>query len=118
VDLTERPWTEFIGYDSLEISSRIVRYRKVKAKARSLAAVLEATPFYAESGGQVGDTGTLRSGEEIIHITDTKKENDLIIHFAERLPSDLQRRRWPLWIGLSEKPRKFITRLRTCCMPP
>ena len=92
VDLTERPWTEFIGYDSLEVNSRIVRYRKVKAKGREgWQLVLEATPFYAESGGQSGDTGTLQSGGDIIRITDTKKENDLIIHFAEQLPADLQK---------------------------
>ncbi|HMH21341.1 MAG TPA: alanine--tRNA ligase [Puia sp.] len=91
VDLTERPWTEFIGYDSLEINSKIVRYRKVKAKGKEgWQLVLEATPFYAESGGQVGDRGTLQSGAETIGITDTRKENDLIIHFAERLPADLQ----------------------------
>jgi alanyl-tRNA synthetase len=91
VDLAERPWTEFIGYDSLEVTSKIVRYRKVKAKGKEgWQLVLEATPFYAESGGQVGDTGTLQSGREVISITDTKKENDLIIHFTEKLPSDLK----------------------------
>ncbi len=75
----------------LEIPTKIVKYRKVKAKGKeSWQVVLEATPFYAESGGQVGDTGTLVSGAETIAIIDTKKENDLIIHFAERLPSDMK----------------------------
>jgi len=89
VALTEHPWTEFIGYDSLEVNTKIVKYRKVKAKGKEgWQLVLEATPFYAESGGQTGDTGVLESGGESIRITDTKKENDLIINFTDKLPSD------------------------------
>lgn len=79
----------FIGYDSLETQAAILKYRKVKAKGKeSYQLVLDTTPFYAESGGQVGDTGTLVFPNEVIHIVDTKKENDLIIHFAEELPSN------------------------------
>ncbi|HRH58931.1 MAG TPA: alanine--tRNA ligase, partial [Chitinophagaceae bacterium] len=79
---------EFVGYDSLEIKTKITKYRKVKAKGKeAYQLVLEATPFYAESGGQVGDTGKLFIGNEEIIITDTKKENDLIIHFADALPA-------------------------------
>ena len=81
--------TTFVGYDSLETQASILRYRKVKAKGKeSYQLVLDTTPFYAESGGQVGDTGTLVFPNEVIHIVDTKKENDLIIHFAEELPSN------------------------------
>ncbi|MFN4246200.1 MAG: alanine--tRNA ligase [Flavipsychrobacter sp.] len=81
--------TKFVGYDSLETHASILRYRKVKAKGKeSYQLVLDTTPFYAESGGQVGDTGTLVFPNEVIHIVDTKKENDLIIHFAEELPSN------------------------------
>lgn len=81
--------TKFVGYDSLETQASILRYRKVKAKGKeSYQLVLDTTPFYAESGGQVGDTGTLVFPNEVIHIVDTKKENDLIIHFAEELPSN------------------------------
>jgi alanyl-tRNA synthetase len=91
VVLIENPLIEFVGYDLLEIKSRIAKYRKVKAKGKEAwQLVLEATPFYAESGGQVGDTGVLESGEDRIPVTDTKKENDLIIHFTERLPSNLK----------------------------
>ena len=65
------------------------KYRKIKAKGReSWQIVLEATPFYAESGGQVGDTGVLLSKGESIRVLDTKKENDLIIQFTDELPSD------------------------------
>ena len=89
VVLMEDPLLEFVGYDSLETKTKIARYRKVKAKGKELyQLVLEATPFYAESGGQVGDTGVLQVGKELVPITNTKKENDIIIHMAEKLPSD------------------------------
>ena len=80
----------FVGYDSLEIRTKVVKYRKVKAKGKeSYQLVLETTPFYAESGGQVGDTGHLEFGSKTVQVTDTKKENDLIIHFIDQLPDEL-----------------------------
>ena len=85
--LHEDAATSFVGYDTLEISTRLVRYRKVKAKGKeSYQLVLEATPFYAESGGQVGDRGVLLFGEESIPVLDTKKENNLVIHITAQLP--------------------------------
>ncbi len=81
----------FVGYDSLETKTKILRYRKVSSKAKELyQIVLEQTPFYAESGGQIGDSGQLAIGNVQLAITDTKKENDLIIHFAETIPTDLR----------------------------
>ncbi len=82
--------SKFVGYDSLESKSKVVKYRKVSGKGKqSYQIVLDNTPFYAESGGQVGDSGQLTIGNEQLAITDTKKENDLIIHFAETIPADL-----------------------------
>jgi alanyl-tRNA synthetase len=82
--------SKFIGYDSLETKTEVLRYRKVKAKGKeSYQIVLAETPFYAESGGQVGDKGKLAIGNLQFAIIDTKKENDLIIHFAESIPEDL-----------------------------
>ena len=80
----------FVGYDSLEVKTRILKYRKVSGKGKELfQVVLEKTPFYAESGGQVGDTGVLLIGDQRLIISNTKKENDLIIHFTEKVPDDL-----------------------------
>jgi len=87
--LDENAQNQFIGYDSLETKTKIIKYRKVKSKGKeAFQLVLESTPFYAESGGQVGDTGKLIINNEELRITDTKKENDLIIHFADALPTD------------------------------
>jgi alanyl-tRNA synthetase len=79
--------TEFVGYEQLESEIRIVKYRKIKQKNKELfQLVFDKTPFYAESGGQVGDTGVIESVNEKILITDAKKENELIVHLAEKLP--------------------------------
>jgi alanyl-tRNA synthetase len=78
---------QFIGYDNLEAEVRLVKYRKIKQKNKELfQLVFDRTPFYAESGGQVGDTGFIENANEKIFITDTKKENELIVHFTEQLP--------------------------------
>ncbi|MFZ4784218.1 MAG: alanine--tRNA ligase [Flavobacteriales bacterium] len=81
--------SKFVGYDHLESEARILKYRKIKAKGKEhYQLVLDVTPFYAESGGQVGDVGTLVSANDRIEITDTKKENNLIVHFADQLPEN------------------------------
>jgi alanyl-tRNA synthetase len=82
--------SEFIGYDHQEADVKIIKYRKIKQKNKELfQLVFDRTPFYAESGGQVGDTGSIQSANEKILITDTKKENELIIQYAEKLPENL-----------------------------
>jgi alanyl-tRNA synthetase len=81
---------EFVGYTTTEANSKVVKYRKVNIKGKeSFQIVLEKTPFYAESGGQVGDTGELSFDGEVAIVTDTKKENDLIIHFIDQLPMNM-----------------------------
>ncbi|MFN8293680.1 MAG: alanine--tRNA ligase, partial [Chitinophagales bacterium] len=80
--------SEFIGYDFTEAQVNVLKYRSVKQKDKELfQIVLDKTPFYAESGGQVGDTGYLDFGNEKIEVLDTKKENDLIVHWVKKLPA-------------------------------
>jgi len=87
IELSKNGSSKFIGYNTLQTNTTVNKYRKIKAKGKeAYQLVLEATPFYAESGGQVGDTGELKFGDESIFVTDTKKENDLIIHFTQKLP--------------------------------
>jgi len=89
VVLKEDDKEEFIGYDSLDTSVYITRYRKVVGNKKEFyQLVFNFTPFYAEGGGQVGDTGFIESEQEKIFITNTKKENDLIIHFSDKLPEN------------------------------
>ncbi len=81
---------EFIGYDQLESELTVVKYRKIKQKSKELyQLVFNKTPFYAESGGQVGDTGFIENANEKIFIIDTKKESELIVHYTEKLPESL-----------------------------
>jgi len=88
VNLIENASNKFVGYDTLETQSNVIKYRKVTSKTKeSFQLILDTSPFYAESGGQVGDIGILQFGDEIIEVTNTKKENDLIIHFTDTLPA-------------------------------
>ena len=82
--------TEFVGYDSTSALTRILRYRNVKQKGKDFyQIVLSVTPFYAEMGGQVGDSGWLINGDEKIEIYDTKRENGQAVHLSKKLPADL-----------------------------
>lgn len=98
--------SEFIGYDFLTSESKVLKHRKVKQKNKDLfQLVFDKTPFYAESGGQVGDTGYFTRGDEKIQILDTKKENDLIIHITDRHPEELT----GTWNGVVNKSKRLAT---------
>lgn len=86
-ELIEDKVEEFIGYDYLESDVKITRHRQVENKTGTFyQLVFQATPFYAESGGQVGDTGFIENQFEKVEIINTKKENNLIVHFTKELP--------------------------------
>ncbi|MEZ7499150.1 alanine--tRNA ligase [Flavobacterium sp. Arc3] len=89
--LVEGNTETFVGYDKTESEARITRIRKVDSKKDGIMyqIVLDTTPFYPEGGGQVGDKGVLVSANETIQIIDTKKENNLILHFTKKLPENV-----------------------------
>ncbi len=90
IELREDDVEEFIGYDYTEADIFITRYRKVSAKGEDFyQLVFNLTPFYPEGGGQVGDTGFIEFEDEKVEIFDTKKENNLIVHFSKELPKNV-----------------------------
>ena len=96
------------AYTKIETTTKVIKYRKVSAKGKTqYQIVLEETPFYAESGGQIGDTGQLRINNCELRVTDTKKENDLIIHFVDELPEDLS---GEVFANIDASRRRKITR--------
>lgn len=97
VIVNEGEEVEFTGYDELETECKILKYRKVNARGKEqYQVVLSRTPFYAESGGQVGDTGRLEDHSRLFQfqVTDTKRENALIIHYLDLLPADPEGSFW------------------------
>lgn len=89
--------SEFVGYDDFEAETKVIKYRKVNIKGKEqYQLVLSKTPFYAESGGQVGDTGRVEDHSRLffVEVTDTKKENGLTVHFVDTLPEDIEGTFW------------------------
>ncbi|MGB6084067.1 alanine--tRNA ligase [Moheibacter sp.] len=102
---------EFIGYDYLESDVKVTRYRQVENKTGTFyQLVFQATPFYAESGGQVGDTGFIENQFEKVEIINTKKENNLIVHFTKELPKYLE---LPFHAVVDKERRNHIMRNHT-----
>jgi len=111
VVLKESEATVFTGYDKTEDDIQIVRYRMVNVKGRNLYhLVFDRTPFYAESGGQTGDKGYIESDHEKIEISDTIKENNLIIHITSNQPSDATA---PFRAVIDKKARQLTARNHT-----
>ena len=100
--------TSFIGYEEDNSLSQIIMYRKVSDDENTnFHLVFDRTPFYPESGGQVGDKGVIYDGNEKIRVLDTFKENDLVIHLAEKLPNSLDEK---IKIEIDKNRREFISK--------
>ncbi len=98
---------EFVGYHTLESQTNIIKYRKVvKSKKTLYEIILDRTPFYAESGGQIGDRGTLSSAKETIKIIDTKKENNQFVHISASAPEFPEE---PMVAKVDANKRKLVT---------
>jgi alanyl-tRNA synthetase len=98
--------TTFLGYNQLQASVKPIKYRKVSSKGKTYyQLVLNQTPFYAESGGQVGDRGTLTAGELTLQVEDTQKENNLSIHILEKVPQV-----WPSeFVATVDETKRMLT---------
>ncbi|MEI6522939.1 MAG: alanine--tRNA ligase [Bacteroidota bacterium] len=106
IELKQNPEFTFVGYTELSSNCTIVKYRKVSAKGKThYQIVLDKTPFYAESGGQVGDSGWLSNVNEKINVLDTKKENGIWIHITEQFPEKINAE---FFAQVDEDRRKLI----------
>ncbi len=104
IKISDDRLVKFVGYLQLEATARVLRYRKVQTKNKvHFQLVLDKTPFYAESGGQVGDTGVIVAGDKKIVVWDTKKENDLILHMINELPEPIEQ---PLQVRVDSVRRR------------
>lgn len=100
--------TEFVGYDTLEVDTQVLRYRKVSQKGKEFyQVVLSKTPFYAEMGGEIGDTGSVGTAR----IIDTKRENNLAVHICTELPDAIEQ---PLFAKVDADRRQAIACNHTC----
>ena len=89
IQVSDEETSQFVGYDQVSLKTKIIKYREIKEnKGKVYQLVLEQTPFYGESGGQVGDKGILKNDAETIKVLDTQKENDLIVHFTDKIPTN------------------------------
>lgn len=98
----------FIGYDQSEAAVKILRFREISSKKKKqYQLVFDQTPFYPEGGGQVGDTGCIKNGEDRVVITDTKKEHGLIVHLSDKLPTNPQ----AVFKAVVDESRRKVTSL-------
>ena len=106
--VNKNPKSIFKGYDKFETTSGIIKYRQIIRNNKKLyQIVFSETPFYAESGGQIGDSGYFKTSKEKIYVSNTVKENDLIIHETDSLPKSLNSK---FYLEIDQKRRSFISK--------
>lgn len=104
----------FMGYDHLDSVSKVVRFREVQIKGENYFQwVMDRTPFYPEGGGQLGDTGKMVFGQEELEIIDTRKENNQILHFTNKLPQHILSINDEIKLVVDPQRRKSISRNHT-----
>ncbi|HKJ31759.1 MAG TPA: alanine--tRNA ligase-related protein, partial [Balneolales bacterium] len=103
IEVSQGDDSNFVGYDHMEYKSHI---RSMRKEGDRYALILDATPFYAESGGQVADTGIITNGDEHIRVLDVQKHQGTIIHYVDRLPDNPE----GIWEGFVDRDRRLETR--------
>ena len=107
VELQAGVESQFVGYERTDVATEFIKLRTLTgSKGKTYQVVLSHTPFYAEGGGQVGDTGTLTQGSEVLRVLDTKRENELIVHLVDKLPAAPE----GVWQAQVDVPRRDAIR--------
>jgi len=106
INITAKEKSEFVGYEQDETETEIIHAEKIRL-------ILKQTPFYAESGGQVGDTGKISNDNFSFNVTNTRYVGEHIVHFGELITGDLPQAGDPVIAKINIKNRRATERNHT-----